>query len=138
MTLKTDNMEKKEVKVILDVIAGDGMRNKFMHYADMFEDSKQLGEYQQMTVSGKPEMDINNISRNMKDALEKVGMNVVFVSVRQVGPTLTNDYERYIKPGTSSISNGHKWGMFHELLKQLGYEVETNERMQVISAKLVW
>ncbi|MEK6828901.1 MAG: hypothetical protein AABY15_02160 [Nanoarchaeota archaeon] len=127
-----------EIKVKVDVIIGDKMMNNFMHACDMFEDSKQLGKYEQMVVSGKPEMDLKNLSRNLKDALEKSGMNVVFVSVRQIGPTLTNDYDRYIMPGVSAITDGHKWGMFHKLLEGLGYEVETDNQMKVTSAKLAW
>lgn len=127
-----------DIKVKIDVIMGKKIMNNFMHACDMFENSKQLGEYEQMVVSGEPGMDMKNLTRNLKDALEQSGMNVVFVSIRQVGPTLTNDFDRYIMPGVSAITNGHNWGMFHKLLKGLGYEVETDQQMKVMSVKLAW
>lgn len=129
--LKTDNM-----KVIIDVIHGDRKQNDFMHYCDVFENSKQLGKYESFVVEGEP--DLENLTINIKKSLEAAGESVVFVSIRQVGPTLTNDYERYIMPGVSTISNGHKWGMFHKMLKDLGYEAETNQYMRVEKVKLVY
>jgi hypothetical protein len=123
------------MRVVLDIISGDKKTNDFMHYCDMFESFKQLGEHQCLVVTGEP--DLENLTMNTKRALEEGGQNVVFVSIRQIDEALTNDYEQYIKPGTASISDGKKWGMFKGCLEQLGYEVETNSMMQVEKVKLV-
>ena len=119
------------MKVILDIIHGNKTQNEFMHHCDVFENSKQLGKHEELCVSGKDGIDIDNLTTNLKDAYEKSGRNVVFVSVKQVGSTLTNDYERYIMPNVSTISSGKKWGMFKDGLERMGYEVETDEHMRV-------
>lgn len=126
------------MKIIVDIIYGDKAQNEFMHHCDVFESSKQLGRYEQIEISGEEGVDIDNITTNLKHAYEQFGRNVIFVSVRQVGPTLTNDYERYIMPNVSTISSGKKWGLFKDGLERMGYKVETNERMQVTKANLVW
>ena len=122
------------MNVIIDAIYGSKVKNDFMHACDMFENFKQLGEYGQFKVSGKPDM--KKLIINFKESLEKCGINVVFLSIRQVGLKLTNKYDNYIKPGTASITDGNNWGMFHSVLKDLGYEVKTDDRMRVTSAKL--
>lgn len=126
------------MKIILDIIHGDKAQNEFMHHCDVFENSKQLGNHEEICFSVEDGIDLDNLTTNLKDAYEKSGRNVVFVSVRQVGLTLTNDYERYIMPNVSTISSGKKWGMFKDGLDKMGYEVETNERMQVTKVKLAW
>lgn len=126
------------MKVKVDIIHGDKQKNEFMHACDMYEPSKQLGEYEQVVVEGSEDMNLEELTTNIKNAYDQSGRSVVFVSVRQVGPTLTNDYDRYIMPNISAITSGKKWGLFKSVLEQIGYEVETNEHMQVESVKLTW
>lgn len=127
------------VNVTIDLIMGDKMMNHFMHAADMFEDFKQLGKYSQIVLPvGSDGPAIQKLTTAITKHITDSKMNPIFVSIRQVGPLLTNDFERYIKPGISVISDGHKWGMFHQILKDLGYKVETDEHMRVLSVKLLW
>jgi hypothetical protein len=116
--------------VELDLFYGDGFKNDFMHACDMFERGKQLATYEQFVVTGKP--DLENLCENTKNALEKLGKNVVFVGIRNIDGKRINDPKPYIKPLTQTISNGKQFGLFKEMLEQLKYKVEVDEFMQVL------
>lgn len=126
------------MKIYVDIIHGDKKRDAFMHACDVFENSKVLGDYDALVVTAEEDAKLDELCDNLKDAYEKCGRIVSFVSIKRVDDTFTNDYKRYIRPETSAISNGNNWGLFRDVLKKIGYEAETNENMRVTSAKLVW
>jgi hypothetical protein len=121
-------------KIILDVVHGDAKMNAFMHAADVFEYGKQLGELQSFEVAGDPDLD--KLSENIKELFEKVDRNVSFVGIRTIDGVRVEP-RPYIRPDTQSISDGHNFGLFKELLEALGYKVETTQYMQVTTVKLV-
>lgn len=122
-----------EKLIILDVIHGEDKLNKFMHACDMFEDGKQLGEHMRFEVKGNPDLD--KLSVNMKELFEKADRNVSFVGIRTIDGVRVEP-KAYFRPNTQSISDGHNFGLFKEMLEQLGYQVETTKFMQVTSVKL--
>lgn len=123
----------KDKEIILDVIHGDAKKNNFMHWADMFESGKQLGKHEQYVITGTP--DLKKVALIFKDALEKSGRNVSFVGIRSINNKQPKSPEAYFRPDTQSISDGHNWGLFKNLLEGLGYEVETSQYMHVTSVK---
>ena len=82
-------------------------------------------------------IDFNQVIIKLKLSLEEVKRNVVFIGIREVDDKKTNEYLPFIKEGVQTISTGHQWGMFHNMLEQIGYKVETNEHMAVTNAKLI-
>lgn len=126
------------MKIKIDIIYGDAKHNHMMHAFDVFENSKQLATHDALIVEAKEGVKLHELTTNIKNSFEASGQNVIFVSIRQVGPTMTNDYDRYIKPGVSSLSNGHKWGLFKNNLESLGYKVETDKHMRVTDVELTW
>jgi len=122
----------KNNKIELDLFYGDDFKNRFMHAADVFEQGKQLAEYNQFVVTGTP--DLNKLCDNMKNALEKTGKNVVLVAIRSInGKRVTP--RPYIKPNVQTISDGKKFGLFKDMLERIGYKVDVSECMQVINIK---
>jgi len=130
------------MKIIFDLIAGDDQLNGFMHACDVFEAGKHLGDHIQFVADfeqkKEEDIDIPRVIEGMKDAVRKGDQksNVIFLSVRQIDGVKTNKYPPYIKEGVQSISDGEKWGMFHEMLDRIGYDVEHTQFMQVTEAKL--
>lgn len=122
------------MKVYVDIIHGDKKVDQFMHACDVFEAFKVLGEHNSLEVEGDG-IDLDNLCENIKNSYEKSGRIVSFVAIKRVGATYTNEYKNYIRPGTAAISTGHQWGMLHKILSGLGYKVETDSQMRVISAK---
>ena len=125
--------------IILDALVGDNYLNRFMHCADVFESFKQLADYQQITLDVSFKDDeierAENTVNILVDAFKESDKNVVFVSIREIDGIRVN-MKNYIMPNVSVISSEKKWFMFHEFLKRIGYNVETNEHMQVIKAQL--
>jgi len=127
-------------KIVMDALYGDAKLNDVMHAADIFEDFKQLATYQELTLDVS--FNDDEIERAQKtidhvvNALTQSGMNVTFVSIKAIDniPVKMNNY---IKPGISVISQNKKWYMFHEFLTKIGYDVKTDNNMQVLSAKLI-
>ena len=128
------------MKIILDVLAGDRQVNHLMHCADVFEDGKQLADYDQIEVDIAldipKDMSASEFQDKMKLAHEKSGKNVVFMSIIKLDGVPTNEYPPYIMEGVQTISSGKKWGLFKDVLENFGYEVEHTDRMIVTSAKL--
>ena len=123
------------LSVQVDVFHGDKFRNNFMHYADVFEDGKQLANYECFIITGRPNLE--KLSINIKESLEKLNRNVVFVAIRSVDNVRVSNPNAYIKPNVQTISmvqNGNLgFAMFNDCLLNLGYKVVTNECMQVLS-----
>jgi hypothetical protein len=126
-------------KIIMDALYGDAKLNHLMHATDVFESFKQLATYRELTLDVT--FNDDEIERAQKtidhvvNALKSTNMNVVFVSIRTIDNTPVK-MNNYIMPNISVISSGNKWFMFNEFLNKIGYRVETNEHMQVLSAEL--
>jgi hypothetical protein len=128
------------MKLLLDVFAGDRQVNHLMHCADVFEAGKQLADYNQIEIDIAldipKDISASDFLGKLKLAYEQAGKNVVFMNIIQTDGVKTNEFLPYMMEGVQTISTGNKFGMFHKILTQLGYEVETNERMMVTAAKL--
>ena len=126
------------MKILLDVIFFPNQKmNELAHALDVFDNTKQLGLYEEFIVDGSEHMDLENLCENICNSLEhKEGgsANVTFIAITEIDGVPNKIYPPYIKEGVSSISNGHHYGMFNELLEQLGYVVETDDRVRVTSA----
>lgn len=127
-----------------DMFYGDKMQNDFMHACDVFERGKQLGTFSpfsmELTIEvGKEEKVRENIQKIFDHFVEatKEKYNLIFVSIRKIDGEPTNEFQPYLKEGVQTISNGHGYGMFHEMLKKIGYEVEHSQYMEVTEAKLI-
>lgn len=136
---KTNNNIMKQ-EIILDVIAGNYMQNKFMHAADVFEEGKQLGTHFNLNVTGE-NINLKELCGNMVKALEHEELgtqrqSVTFVAIRKINGKRAINPRAFIKPNVQSISDGKNWGVFKKLLEQIGYSAETTEYMQVISVKV--
>lgn len=124
------------MKVVqVDIIHGDKVRDDFMHACDIFEKGKILADYESYEVSGEPDLD--KLTETMQKTFEQAGRVVAFVSIRTIDGVKNTKYPAYIKPEVQTISNGRSFGLFHKMLKQLGYTVETDEYVKVTSAKFL-
>lgn len=121
------------MEVKLDACFGEKQINDIMHSVDMFEETKQLGTFHTLTITGKP--NLNKLIDNTKIALEKSGKNVLFLSIRSVDEVSNHTIPPYICHNVSTITTGEKWYMFNQELTRLGYDVSTSSNMCVESVK---
>lgn len=130
-------MEK--IKLLFDVFEGDAIQNELLHNADMFDDGKQLANYQQFELSAEIEGDVNyeDIILNLKNSFETNKRNVSFISIRKMNDEPTNEYKPYIKEGVRSISNGRRFDLFNLMLAEIGYDVKVDDDLFVTEAKLI-
>ena len=128
------------MKIVLEILYGEGKINKFMHACDVFEPGKQLVTVHEFyTVTGS-NIKLPILCENLKKAFEQAGdKNVVFVGIKSINDKPVKDAMAYIKPETQSISDGKTWGLFKKALEQMGYDVETTQYMQVtkVTPKLI-
>lgn len=130
--------------IIFDMFYGDKRLNEFMHAFDAFESGKQLATYHPFKIEITPKMGEEgkvkeNIPKIFDHLMENTAKeyNLVFLSIRSVDDVPTNEYPIYLKEGVQTISDGEKWGIFHKMLKRLGYDVKHSKRMEVTEAKLI-
>jgi hypothetical protein len=121
--------------IILDVICGDKMmklQNNFMHACDVFEKGKHLGQHLQLEATGNPNME--KLCENVKNAYEQASEGyVLFIAIRTIDGERCKEPQAIFNKGIQTISDGSNFGLFKNILKQLGYEAETNEYMMVES-----
>jgi hypothetical protein len=130
--------KEKKFNIILDVLCSDKFRNDFMHYTDVFEEGKQLAEFHAYEIEATGNPNLNKFCENFKNSLEEAGkQNVVFVAIRKMNDEFHPNYPKYFKPNVQTLSihqNGTLgWTLFKNILKNLQYNVTTDERMRVIS-----
>lgn len=124
--------------IVFDIIHGSRIQNDFMHAGDVYEKGKQLGNYEpyRLKYAGAPTDDnLISLQKLLKDAFEAVGQHIIFLSIIHDGIKYINHIPPYIKPDVQTISTGHHWILFRDMLTSLGYEVTTTEYMQVLTAK---
>lgn len=124
------------MKIDIDVIHGEKQINEFMHICDVFEQSKQFGEYECYTVTGS-NINISKLIMNFKNTFEKAGRNVIFIGINNIDGKIFNFPKPYIRPGISMISDGHQWYLLKDLLNLIGYKTEIDKNMRIIKATRV-
>ena len=135
-------LSKKNGKdlVLLDMFCGNEMAkkmNRIMHDVDVFEKGKQLAIYEKIEITGNVNREL--LCENMKKAWEKAGGYVLFVAISHINGVRVRDYPLYLREGIQSLSMVQKgelgWIMFKKALEHLGYEVEVDQQMHVLSVK---
>jgi hypothetical protein len=127
---------KKKIVIEVDAIFGDKNLNEFMHAVDMFEEGKQLAEYCPLVITANSEVNLENVVENMRKSLDSAGMNVVFVALKSVDGNKSEDIKAFIKPNVQTLSSGKKFGLFKDHLERIGYQVETDKYMHVLSVSI--
>ena len=136
-----------KIKLNIDIISAYRIQNEFMHFCDVFEKGKQLGEHERLNliITYKKNMKVENRTSkdyfnkliiDLKNAFSKAGAkNIVFLNIISINNKTVDFLKPYILPDVQTISNGHQFVMFHQLLEQIGYEVKTNKYMAVTKVK---
>ena len=101
-----------------------------MHAGDVFEQGKQLGELETWELEGENIL-VFEVLKSFLKAYEENKKQVVFLGLRSMDDKPVENFEHYFMKGVQTISNGHKFGLFRDLLKGLGYHVEVDENMRV-------
>lgn len=108
--------------------------DELMHAFDVFEAGKRVAVYSETTISFKApaDYDFNRLVDGIIEQGKKNNkMAVIFVAIKAINGKLPEkDFIRF-QSGVQSISDGLKWGVFANMLGQLGYDVETDEHMHV-------
>ena len=70
---------------------------------------------------------------------ERAGGYTVFVGIRKINGKKVNNPYTWFMDGVQSISikhgDGLGWGLFKDILSQLGYTAQTDEYMRVVAVK---
>lgn len=134
------NEIKEKHVILLDLFCRNefsGKINLFMHYADTFETGKELVEFKQIIVTGDPNLD--NLTNLIKETFEKVKYDVIFIAINSINGERCSNPRAIIKDGVQTLSmdqdgNGKlSWGLFKDILNQLGYYAKTDKHMHVKS-----
>ena len=130
--------EPQYIPVVVDAFGTDKMlefQQQFLRGADMFEPGKRLVMFDRYDCEAHPLSTAESIAHKFKNAFNKVGGQAVFVGVRPVDPKDAHIAGCWVAEGVQSIamkqSGKLKWGIFANALTQMGYDVETDEKMIV-------
>lgn len=100
--------------VTLNLIVGDKTTDDWMHKADMFESFKRYGDF----ISIEYEIQSEKTTQQFIDAMKKVFEEEGFV-VTAIWDA-KHPENHYVDWTVKCTSNGHKWTMLEDYLKQFG------------------
>jgi hypothetical protein len=128
------------MKIEIEVLKADGtlkLQNSLMHAASLFEDGKQMVQYERFIVTMKPNSPYESLCEEIANVFNQMGGYCIFVGIETVdGIKLEKNYTWFEKnvQSLSIIQNdGLKWILFKDFLKTRGYNVECDERMFVVN-----
>lgn len=129
------------MKIVIDVLGGDKkakFTNELMRCADVFEKSKHFVTYQQLTITGNENIDIDNVINNLVNAyMSKSGLDgyVIFAAIYSIDGKRCKEPRPFIYDGVRTLSmymNGVLgWTTFKDYIKFLGYKPITDETLIV-------
>lgn len=126
------------MKVVLDILGGykeDKFINEFMHAADVYEEGKQYAQYFQLIVEGTP--NLNELIPNILKTYNQLNGYIVFAAIRSIDDKRCNDHKGYFMENVQTISlnvdGTLKFCLFKDLLKYLGYDCLTDQKMYVVN-----
>ena len=130
--------EPKYIPIVVDTFGTDKMlefQQQFLRSADVFEPGKRLVRFDRYDCEVHPFSTAETIAKEFQKAFEHVGGQAVFIGVRPVDPKDAHIAGCWVAEGVQSIammqSGKLKWGVFANALTQMGYDVETDEKMIV-------
>lgn len=115
-------------KVEVDIIHGNRWMDNFMHAADAFDKGRFLGNYENLIVEVADDCNVFTLAKDIADMYSSAGQLVSFVGLKTIAGNHITHGTHYFKEGLQTISTGRQWGMACDMITQLGYIVETNER----------
>ena len=130
--------------VEVDILGGDKaakFTDELMRASDLFEEGKRYVVHRRasLIIDGVPDLgvpDLDKICERVLETLEALGGYVVFVGIRKVDDKRGN-WRCWFAPGIHAVSiyqNGDLgWTLFADILRQLDYHVQTDDRMKVIA-----
>lgn len=126
------------MEIEIDFLGGNTQAkfmNEFMHCGDVFEKGKQLAIHDRFIVTGNDSIDLEKLCERVANAYEQAGGYAVFVGIRSIDNKPVGNSHAWFMKDVQSISIGTKWGLFKDILNQLGYKAETDEHMKVVSVQ---
>ena len=113
MNATEKEQQADEVEII--VIAGDRVKDQFMHNADVFEPFKVLADVHTVSFTSKKDpIDLPKVINAIAEGMQpKYRVVAVFAPNRKEGA--------YVDPAVRVISNGTNWAMLDDVLKSCHY-----------------
>ena len=138
MNMACIEAEPQYISIVVDTFGTDKMlelQQQFLRGADVFEPGKRLVTFDRYDCEVHPFSTAESIAQKFKDAFQHVGGQAVFIGVRPVESKDAHLAGCWVAEGVQSIaipqSGKLKWGIFADILTQMGYDVETNKNMGV-------
>ena len=143
-TIKTVK-DLKQCEIIFDIVmASDGMAlmDKLMHGCDIFDKNKRLAIVIGIKAYGRGEVTdvvLNHIISSTVKTINDKGGKVYFCGANSVDGVRKINPPIYFEKGISQLSmvakSGLGWGLFKDILIELGYSPKTDKNMVVTSIK---
>lgn len=128
------------VKFKVDFLGGTRhtkMMNDMMHAFDVFEPGKQYVDYTMYPLETSDTSMLEWFCEKFARAMEASGGYAVFVGIRSIAGEVPQKPHVWFMDGIHSLSmtqeGKHGWGLFKDVLAQLGYKATTDSRMRVTS-----
>lgn len=128
------------IKADVDFLGGNRQTrfmDEFMHAADMIEPGKKYVCYEQYSIECSEISMLEDFCGKFARAHNDAGGHAVFVGIRSIDGKKPEKPLVWFAEGVHSLSmlqdGKHGWGLFKDILTQLGYEATTDDRMRVIS-----
>jgi len=127
--------------VVVDILGATKelkRENDLLHSLDMFEEGKMRVAYFpcELEINGIPEGDV---CETIEELHRERGGYVVFVGIREIAGNKPPQPLNWFMGGIQSVSmtqkGKHGWSLFSDILKQLGYSPEVDEKMRVVAVK---
>jgi hypothetical protein len=133
--------EKGPYTIEFDILGGndrDKFMNDFLHSADVFEEGKICASCQRLSLTIEKDVDLKILCKHVSETFKKAGGYTVFVGIKKINDKSPSIHPVWFKEGIQTITllqEGKRpgWILFKDALTKLGYTVETDENMHVIS-----
>lgn len=107
--------ESKMIEKTVCMISGDEFQDRFMHAADVFEDSKMLAEPALFRITLAPDADLTQVIERFTDTCQKTKR--VLAAVFFVGTDIG-----WINQNVTTVSTGDQYCPLEPMLRYYGYE----------------
>lgn len=120
------------MKATFIIVITDQKRTQLMQDFDLFDKGRVITktlafDYKIKKNEIMDEKKVNSIITEQVKELTEIGKDVVFATL----DSMLISHQPYFSTKVRQISDGTSWGMFHTLLKNKGYKVETTDDMYV-------
>jgi len=128
-------------KVEIDLLGGSELEkftDKAVNLSGIFESGKRIATHDRFIITGNG--DLKKLCETIAMAAIESGGYALFVGIRSVNDKRVSNNFAWFEKGVQSLSmfnidGSMGWALFKDVLKELGYNAQTDEHMHVIAVE---